>query len=347
MRLSPILRYPLKYKELTDKSWTRWRRQVVIDDGIKAALEAKGIPVVDANEFVKDLSPLALDINAIPEPAPIFPVPPGNDRSHPDWHEERCHSFGRTSFPADGVAQAQFFTRSVQICKGLPESILQIGNAAKIKDEHQLAENAIKQAFLWDAVLKKLPKLLNLEIPSHGFPREWGIPAARVHENLVRNMLLLCEMEFPQNPTSKVITEKQEIRLGVTRHGSYTQFNLPTVATVLSRNLLSPLAVNEDEVKSKPVPNIYPFNSLANFERANVYKTTDFLAFKADSPFPYIQTQFFSHDIPGSFTHIRPRWNEDRFSGSIVLHPRRLWPNVNTGMMSKYCPLPYELKRCT
>ena len=43
-------------------------------------------------------------------------------------------------------------------------------------------------------------------------------------------------------------------------------------------------------------------------------------AVSPQSPFPYIHTTLYSHDIPGSHTHSHPRWNDNRFSGSTIMY---------------------------
>jgi len=40
----------------------------------------------------------------------------------------------------------------------------------------------------------------------------------------------------------------------------------------------------------------------------------------AENPFPFVHTAVFCHDIPGSHTHIYPRWNDDRFKGTTILY---------------------------
>lgn len=65
MKLTKALYSPIFYNRLKNYSWTRWRRQRLIDDGIEEILKEKGIRVVDANEFVKDDSPLTLNIDAL------------------------------------------------------------------------------------------------------------------------------------------------------------------------------------------------------------------------------------------------------------------------------------------
>jgi len=54
------------------------------------------------------------------------------------------------------------------------------------------------------------------------------------------------------------------------------------------------------------------------FER--VHEISSIPAFTADSPYPYIHTSIISHHIPGSHTHIHPRWNDDRFAGSTIMY---------------------------
>lgn len=36
--------------------------------------------------------------------------------------------------------------------------------------------------------------------------------------------------------------------------------------------------------------------------------------------FSSIHTSIYSHHIPGSFTHLHPRWTDDRFAGTTIMY---------------------------
>lgn len=75
-----------------------------------------------------------------PDPPPLYPQPQAFDETHPDWHAVPGKRFDHTCFPADGVPQAQMFTKSVQIKHGLPESLLQLASSSKLNDQAALVE---------------------------------------------------------------------------------------------------------------------------------------------------------------------------------------------------------------
>jgi len=309
----------MNVKRLKDASWKRWRKVQIKDDGLANELRAGGIEVIDANEFVKRDSPQFLDLDAIPEPVPIFPEPPKANETHPNWHDRPSKVFNNACFPVEGIAQAELFTKSVQIKKGLPDALLELGHFTKLDDQDSLVQKVIKHSFLWDSYVEILPKLRNLEIPSFKFKADYGIPAKRANEQLIRNLLRLCETRVPSSTGQRVIGGEEEFRVNLERHNFGVQFNLGVIATIMSKNLLPPATTDSTVTLDKKLPNIFPFNSIVNFEETNIYEDGDFMAYKQDSPFPFIQTAFVSHHIPGSHTHIHPRWNNDRFSGTSIL----------------------------
>lgn len=44
------------------------------------------------------------------------------------------------------------------------------------------------------------------------------------------------------------------------------------------------------------------------------------LGVSPSSKFANIHTSIYSHHIPGSFTHLHPRWTDDRFAGATIMY---------------------------
>jgi len=116
----------------------------------------------------------------------------------------------------------------------------------------------------------------------------------------------------------RVIGGEEEFRVNLERHGHAVQFKFDVTASILSKSLI-PSTSDPSLTLDKKVKDISPFNSVANFEDANIYEDGDFTVYNPDCPFPFIQTTLVSHHIPGSHTHVHPRWTDDRFSGTSVL----------------------------
>jgi large subunit ribosomal protein L37 len=282
-------------------------------------LREAGYTVEDAKEVVRKDSPLFIDLDAIPNAEPIFPAPPKEDQTHPNWHDVPCKVFDSKTFPFEGVRQAQVFTNSVQVKSGLPESVLEMGRSVSVEYQDLLVQRIIKQAFLWDAYLEKLPKLRDLEIPQFKFPRQYGIPLKKRNETLLKNLLRLCETKSPQLALTRAIGGEEELRVSLERYGKPFQILVNPMLTLLAKEELPPL-VKPEVTESLELPSIYPFLGNAGVVEQNIYKDGDRLAFKESSPFPYVHTTFFSHHIAGSHTHSHPRWNNDRFSGTTIMY---------------------------
>jgi len=132
----------------------------------------------------------------------------------------------------------------------------------------------------------------------------------------------LIEAEKPEVASSRMISAEEEFRVNLNRHDTPIQFKLTPLMNIMSKQPLAPFAT-ANEVQAADdlhLPNIYPFLSTANFENQNIYEEDDFLAVSPNSTFPNLHTTIFSHHIPGSHTHIHPRWNDDRYSGTTIMY---------------------------
>ncbi|CAG7786452.1 unnamed protein product [Allacma fusca] len=298
---------------------TLLRKETLDNTGLARKLRKAGYTVEDAKEVVKMDSPLFVDLDAIPNAEPVFPPPPKHDETHPDWHDVPCKVFNSKTFTFEGVKQAQALTRSVEIKRGLPDSVLELGNSTPVEYQDILVQRIIKQAFLWDAYLDKLPKLRDLEIPQFTFRRDYGIPLNKRNETLLKNFLRLCESNQPELAVARAVGGEEELRVSLIKHGKPFQILVNPMLTLLAKEPLAPLA-SKDVTASLELPDIYPFLSNAGVVDQNIYKNGDRFAIKESSPFPYIHTAFFSHHIPGSHTHVHPRWNDERFSGTTLIY---------------------------
>lgn len=78
-----------------------------------------------------------------PDPEPILPQPPKLDKSHPNWKDQPAKIVDASTFPINGVAQAQHFAKCIQIKAGLPDSYLTRANDILTADQ---TERAVRYA---------------------------------------------------------------------------------------------------------------------------------------------------------------------------------------------------------
>lgn len=96
-------------------------------------------------------------------------------------------------------------------------------------------------------------------------------------ELLMRNLLRLIEQDNSSEALSKMISNDEEFRVNVKRHGSDVQMRLSPLMNIMSKRPLCPfLDSSESITENHQIPNIYPFLSTANFNNQNVYKEGDF-----------------------------------------------------------------------
>ncbi|ODN03880.1 39S ribosomal protein L37, mitochondrial [Orchesella cincta] len=323
MRFTASLLNPRMWINMRGKAWYRFRKRAIPDDANFKRIIAAGYNVVDANEYVKPLSPLYTDYDSLPDLKPTYPVPPKNDRNNPDWHDEICKVFDANVFPIEGVQQALAFTKGVRMSSELPGPILERADSIKFSEEEdKMAQRIVQQAFLWDSYLEKLPIVKHPDYPSLNPRRVYGIPLKRSNEIVFKNFLRLIESKVsPSISLSRMMAPEEELRVNLERHNSRVQFRLTPIVNMVSTGLLKPILSKQEveDTQHLPLTDIYPFLSTANMEEVNVYKEADHFAIQPQNKFPYIHTSAFSHHIPGSHIHLHPRWNDDRFMGATIM----------------------------
>ena len=94
---------------------------------------------------------------------------------------------------------------------------------------------------------------------------------------LIRNFLRLCESKYPALTGRRVVAEAYDLRVNLERHDFPVQFNLSPMLTLMSKELLKPINSSIDVTRTVQQPNIFPFNSVINFDDKNVYENGDFM----------------------------------------------------------------------
>lgn len=91
--------------------WRAQRRKTVADTNAAKVLAARGVPVVDANEFVREplfeaqkLVDVQQLLSTVVGPAAL---PVKHDCTHPLWHDRPCLVYGDRNVLVHGLEQAQ------------------------------------------------------------------------------------------------------------------------------------------------------------------------------------------------------------------------------------------------
>jgi hypothetical protein len=96
----------------------------------------------------------------------------------------------------------------------------------------------------------------------------------------MRNFLRLIEQDNSELALSRMISNDDDLRVNVTRHGSKVQIKLSPLMNIMSKQPVRPfieLDNVQDATKNCELPNIYPFLSTTNFDSCNIYEENDFL----------------------------------------------------------------------
>ena len=101
------------------------------------------------------------------------------DKTHPDWHDTPCYTYGNANVLLEGIQQAQLLTKTVAI-SGLPKNIEESLSRMQLSSTiNRNIKHAIMASHVFDAEQVKLPKIKLPERPAFNLPRDYGISHER------------------------------------------------------------------------------------------------------------------------------------------------------------------------
>lgn len=303
-----------------NNAWFLNQERKVKNIGMRQALEKRGIsiyrpekvlsPIYSHNSTSKYIVPVETKLN-----------PMRRNSNHPLWNETPAYTYNiRTWMPKDMEVEFSLALTNTLAVPNLPERIIKKKNSTSISLNTELRlENAIKSAFLGDAVQRKLPR--NFKVPFIGWhsveskmrPRnqydwkafswgrntalEYGIPIPRKLHNLTRGIYNEILKSDPRVPHCLVYGEESEVHRQFIKmpSGELIRFNLDIPLVVRSKNPLTPIA-GEEEVKATKESSVFcvapqsPFSTLHStriYRQGNIFPVTSL-----QHSHPFINTVF-------------------------------------------------------
>ncbi|CAH1162951.1 unnamed protein product [Phaedon cochleariae] len=246
------------------KHWVVQGKRKPLDTGAEEILKQKGIPVYKPEELFREKR----EFQKV-EVVGYMDKPVALDNTHPDWHDRTLLSFKDNNVLLEGLSQAQIITKSVEIKKGLPDSI---ELRELTKDDREAAERLTLNSQLLDAEQKKLPKIKDPARPAWNFPRTYGITQSRRNKRITSKLLSHIESTSDRRLTKeRHIFENLPFSFSFERSGNLVQLRLSGDFVLASSTPLKP--VTSESTDDVTLPDIDPIDPLITLMPENIYRT--------------------------------------------------------------------------
>ncbi|XP_026743157.1 39S ribosomal protein L37, mitochondrial [Trichoplusia ni] len=274
MRLSQVLnRQHIGF--MFKKHWVVQGKRVPIDTGVEDVLKAKGIPVEDALEFIKDEPKERERINIVGPFEPPLPL----DENHPEYKARPCFTLKSTNVLLEGISQAQVLTKTIIAENRLPPKIEELAEMPAPTAIHENIKKAILSANVFDCEQKKLPKIKDKDRPAYNFPRILGITDKRRNQILTNRLLQLVEKTSDSEVTqSKYVVNDVESQTVFDKEDELIQFQDVSHILVTSHK---PVTHDLDkDVAFKEIPDLYPVKHTVTLPPEHFYSETSKYPFR-------------------------------------------------------------------
>ncbi|CAG9789310.1 unnamed protein product [Diatraea saccharalis] len=265
MRLSQVLK-----KQHLDfmfkKHWLVQGKRVPIDTGVEEYLKNKGIPVVDALEFIKEKEEPHEKVNIVGFYEPPLPL----DENHPEYKEKPCYTLKNTTVLLEGISQAQVLTKTVIAENKLPPKIEELAELEAPKAIHENVKKAILSANVFDCEQKKLPKIKDPLRPAYNFPRILGITDRRRNQILTNRLLQIIERSSGTEVTqTRYVVNDVECQAVFDKEDELFQFQEVSNILVTTNK---PLKHNtENNIPFVEIPNMHPLKHTITLQQEHFY----------------------------------------------------------------------------
>ncbi|EFX83442.1 hypothetical protein DAPPUDRAFT_301877 [Daphnia pulex] len=294
MRLTAVV-YSTHIGNAFRQVWKVQQKRKILEYGVKEKLEAKGLQVVDAVDFLNLKRPVPSilpKLKSQPDEKLIddFLLPKSlkKDHTHPDWHDEPGHVYHDHCWLLTGLHEAQHISKTF-VSNNLPDRITSF--KSKLPEEvHKQVQQAILNAHVLDALQVKLPKDIDIKRPGWNYPRVYGLPRWRRNVQLISKMFHTADSTLAgQNidATQQQFTSQIMIRALLTLEGRPSVFEARQNTLVFGKKPLQPYLDGEVKAEqlSKPLPDIYPLNRTISLHGKNIYRMEHKFPVRQGAPF--------------------------------------------------------------
>ncbi|XP_053613684.1 large ribosomal subunit protein mL37 [Plodia interpunctella] len=265
MKLSQIL-YRQHIGFMFKKHWLVQGKKVPIETGVEQVLKARGIPVEDALEFVKEKPEKRERIQIIGP----FETPAPLDETHPEYKDRPCYTLKSNNLLLEGLSQAQILTKTVVAENRLPSRIEELAEVSAPKAVHENVKKAILSANIFDCEQKKLPKIKDPERPAYNFPRILGITDKRRNQILTNRLVQIVERcNDTESTLSRLVLNDIQSHTVFDKEDDLIQFQDISNILVTSNKPIS--YETESDIAFVEIPDLYPIKHTITLPKEHFY----------------------------------------------------------------------------
>ncbi|GLV39876.1 mitochondrial ribosomal protein L37 [Carabus blaptoides fortunei] len=268
--------------------WRVQGKRVPIDTKAEKVLAAKGVPVYNPQDVIREKrQKLKVDIVG------YIPKPVRKDETHPNWHENVCYFYRDNNVLLEGIDQAKIITKTIELQSGLPEII---ENAPKpSKEINNRALRIIMSSHLFDTQQEKLPKIKDPERPAYNFPRVLGITNERVNFLLTSKLLQLCENSSDKSlAKDRTVFNNAKFFVPLKKSEDLLQLELSADKLLMSSKPLEILTTHSTD--NIDLPNLFPIKHTITLVPEHIYETNNVYPIKKTSLKCHPHTVFVHYD---------------------------------------------------
>ncbi|XP_055524558.1 39S ribosomal protein L37, mitochondrial [Wyeomyia smithii] len=314
MRFTPILlRQHIGFH--FKKHWIIQGKRVPVETGAQAELEARGIPVIDANELLKE--PLdTTQYNLLGQLPPEQKL----DQSHPLYKEEPCYLYGDRNVLLEGVRQAQVLLNTV-VYDELPLRVEERLEKTKIPAQlDRSMQSSVMAALVFDTEQVKTATVKIPERPAFKLPRNYGISNERRNRLLLSKLVTHCERFLGNSVSStKRIVANTRFVVPITKDLDRIELNLKADTFLISAAPIKPLDNSVYRPQDLPIPDLFPVKETVTIPTTNFYEWQNEYPINRDYRFSHPHTVLL-HCSPEDVSNVfETTVTEDQQDGRAML----------------------------
>lgn len=268
------------------KHWIVQGKRVPVETKAQAELAAHGIPVVDANELIREPRE-TVRYNILGQ----LPPEPKWDQNHPLYQKEPCYLYGDRNVLLEGVRQAQILLNTV-VYDELPLKLEE--RLEKIKIPAQLdrsMQQSVLAALVYDAEQVKTEIVKVPERPAFKLPRNYGISNERKNRLLLSKLLTHCERFVGKSVcTTRKIVANVRFMVPITKDLDRLQFNIKADTFLISSSPIKPLDNSVYRPQDLTIPDIFPLKETVTIPTTNFYEWQNEYPINRDYAFSHPHT---------------------------------------------------------
>lgn len=299
------------------RHWIVQGKRVPSETGATAELAARGIPVVDPSEVIRERRELGPRVEVVGQLPPEVKF----DENHPLYKREPCYVFGDRNVLLEGVRQAQVLLNAV-VYDELPLKVEERLEKTKIPTAlDRSMQQSVLAALVFDAEQVKTAVVKDPERPAYKLPRNYGISDERRNRLLLSKLLVHCErFTGPSVATSRKILSNVRFVVPLAKDLDRIQLSLRADTFITSTAAITPYDSSVYRPQDQTLPDLFPLRETVTMPSSHFYEwRTEYPIRKADYRFAHPHT-ILVHCAPGDVANqFETPVTDDQREGRLML----------------------------